>query len=137
MKYHAANTIPPTKLANCCKIGEDVNEPGDELVLTVAAGAAVVFTDADDVAEVAVVEDVVSFPSDDPDDAEDGAAAAEVEDAGVDVVVFASSELEEEAGAVALLEELDPAGDETSPKVPPTGPLPGGVTLLEVPSAAF
>lgn len=50
IKYHAANTIPPTKLANCCKTGEDVNNPGDELVLAVAAGAAEVFADADNVA---------------------------------------------------------------------------------------
>jgi len=62
IKYHAANTIPPTKLANCWKTGDDVNIPGEELLLAVAAGAAEVFADADDVAreagELAVIEDV-------------------------------------------------------------------------------
>jgi len=71
---------------------------------------------------------VDSFASDDSDAAADEAA---------DVAVFPASELEEEAGAAALLEELDPAGAETGPEVPPIGGLPGGVTLLEVPSAAL
>lgn len=67
---------------------------------------------------------MASFPSD---------SDVDIEEAGADV---AASELEEEAGAAAL-EELDPAGAETGPEVPPIGGLPGGVTLLEVPSAAL
>lgn len=71
--------------------------------------------------------------------AEDVAASGELAGGDASELVVASELEELDTGAAALeegVEEDAAAADETGPEVPPTGP-PDGVTLLDVPSAAF